>query len=69
LRSFAWAIPVDVLDGHGDDLGHVGLWTEDGDGDVHALSELAHPLESLLVVGAAPADEDVDLEARPVGKS
>ena len=48
-------------EGEGDDLGDVCVGAEDTDGDAQALSEQAHGLETLLVVGAYATHEDLDL--------
>lgn len=44
----------------GDNLGNVGVGTEDADGDTQALTKETHSLETLLVVGTTTADEDLD---------
>ena len=45
----------------GDDLGDVGVGAEDTDRDTEGLAKEAHGLETLLVVGTATTNEDLDL--------
>lgn len=45
----------------GDNLGDMGIGTEDADRDTQALAEQAHGLETFLVVGATTTDKDLDL--------
>ncbi len=48
-------------EGEWHDLGDVCVGAEDTDGDTQALSEQAHGLETLLVVGTSTTHEDLDL--------
>ena len=45
----------------GNDVSNVGVGTEDTDRDTKGLSEKAHGLETLLVVGSSTTDKDLDL--------
>lgn len=48
-------------EGKGDNLSNVSIGTEDADGNTQALSEQAHSLQALLVVGTTATNEDLDL--------